>query len=90
MAIEVTQDAVNATIDPAELARIAGEARAEFDSLDKDEALRVVYVRTAIAEHQARLTAEWMDATRKTVEGFIKQLQDHPMLSLMGNNPFGG
>lgn len=85
----ITQEAVNAGIEPAELARIAGEARAELAELSRDEALDVIYIRCAVAERQAQLTAEWMDATRKTVEGFVKQLQGHPMFALMGDNPFG-
>lgn len=89
MTIEVSQDAVTVTIPGIDLAAIAAEARAEFDAIGPEEALRVMYVRSAIAERQAALVAEWMDATRKTVESFIGQLQNHPMLQLMGNNPFG-
>jgi DNA-binding transcriptional regulator YbjK len=90
MSIQVTEEAVTVSIPGVDLAAIAAEARAEFDELGTDEAMRVMYVRLAIAERQSALVAEWMDATRKTVEGFIGQLKDHPMLSMFGDNPFGG
>lgn len=89
MTVEVTQEAVTVSIPGVDLAAIAAEARAEFDAIGPDEALRVMYIRAAIAERQSALVAEWMDATRKTVEGFIGSLKDHPMIQLMGNSPFG-
>lgn len=92
--IETTQEAVVVALtldEEAALKRTASDTADQIWEMGGDaDAFRTLYIRQEIILARQERIAAWMDATRQTVEGFIGQIKDNPMFSLMGGGPFGG